>query len=97
MDGRRDYHTKWSKSEKDIVWYHLWNLEKDTNELIYKTETDSQTQKTNSWLPKGKGVGRDKQIHITIYKINNKDWLYSTGNYIQYLVITYNGKESEKE
>ena len=30
------------------------------------------------------------------YKIN-KDLLYSTGNYIQYLVITYNGKESEKE
>ena len=24
----------------------------DTNELIYKTETDSQ--KTNLWLPKGK-------------------------------------------
>ena len=22
---------------------------------------------------------------------------YNTGNYIQYLVITYNGKESEKE
>ena len=36
--------------------------------------------------------------HTTIYKIdNNKDLLYSTGNYIQYLVITYNGKESEKE
>ena len=27
----------------------------------------------------------------------NKVLLYSTGNYIQYLVITYNGKESEKE
>ena len=27
----------------------------DTNELIYKRETDSQTQKTNLWLPKGKG------------------------------------------
>ena len=27
----------------------------DTNELIYKTEKDSQTQKTNLWLPKGKG------------------------------------------
>ena len=25
---------------------------KETNELIYKTETDSQTQKTNLWLPK---------------------------------------------
>ena len=28
--------------------------------------------------------------------INNKDTLYSTGNYIQYLGITYNGKELEK-
>ena len=27
----------------------------DTNELIYKTEIDPQTQKTNLWLPKGKG------------------------------------------
>ena len=25
------------------------------------------------------------------------DLLYSTGNYIQYLVITYSGKESEKK
>ena len=37
----------------------MWNLKYDTNELIYKTETDSQTQKTNVWLPKGKGM-RDK-------------------------------------
>ena len=35
-------------------------LKSDTNELIYKTETDSQTSKTNLWLPKGKGGGRDK-------------------------------------
>ena len=34
----------------------------------------------------------------TIYKINNKDLLYSTGNYIQYLIIiTCNEKEFEKE
>ena len=33
---------------------YMWNLKYDTNELIYKTETDSQTQKTNLWLPKGK-------------------------------------------
>ena len=26
-----------------------------------------------------------------------QDLLYSTGNYTQYLVITYNGRESEKE
>ena len=29
--------------------------------------------------------------------MNNKVLLYSTGNYIQNLAITYNGKESEKE
>ena len=35
---------------------------KDTNELIYKTETDSQTQNTNLWLPKGipRGGGRGR-------------------------------------
>ena len=38
---------------------YMWNLKNDTNELIYKTETDSQTEKTNLWLPKGKRVGRD--------------------------------------
>ena len=25
----------------------------DTNEFIYKTETDSQTERFNLWLPKG--------------------------------------------
>ena len=36
-------------------------------------------------------------MHTTIYKINNKDQLYSTGNSTQYLVITYKGRESEKK
>ena len=31
------------------------------------------------------------------YMSNNKNFIYSTGNYSQYLVITYNGRESEKE
>ena len=30
---------------------------KDTNELICKTETDSQTLKTNLWLPRGQVGG----------------------------------------
>ena len=29
----------------------------------------------------------NKQIQTTLYKINNKDLLYSTGNYTQYLVM----------
>ena len=47
MDATRDYHTKWSKSERerqipyDITY--MWNLKYGTDEPIYKTETDSQT------------------------------------------------------
>ena len=33
---------------------YTWNLKKDTNELVYKTETDPQTQKANLRLSKGK-------------------------------------------
>ena len=75
-------------------------------ELIYKTERDSQTQKTNLWLPKQKEVGRGwisqefgRDIHtlLPITQINNKDLLYRTGNSTQYFVIIYNGKESEIE
>ena len=40
---------------------YMWNLKKnDGNEIIYKTEIDPQTQKTNLWLSKGKGRGWDK-------------------------------------
>ena len=35
----------------------MWNLKYDTNELLYKTETDSQTQRTDLRLPRGGGVG----------------------------------------
>ena len=41
---------------------HFLNLKRnDTNELIYKIETDSQTQKMNLLLPGGKG-GRKGQL-----------------------------------
>ena len=33
----------------------------------------------------------------TIYKINNKDLLYSTGNYIQNPMINHDGKVYEVE
>ena len=41
------------------------------------------------------GISRGKLLYIGW--INNKVLLYSTGNYIQYPVINYNGKEYEKE
>ena len=49
----------------------------DTSELIYKVELESQTQKTNLWLPKAGGErGKlgvwDQNILTTIYKIGNQ-------------------------
>ena len=45
MDATRDYHTKWSKSERERrIPYDItcmWNLKYDINEPMYKTETDS--------------------------------------------------------
>ena len=47
MNGPRDYHIKWSKSERERqILYditYMWNLKYNTNELIFETETDSQT------------------------------------------------------
>ena len=45
MDGSRDYHTKWSsQTNRNIKYYHSYvDFKNDTNELIYKTERDSQT------------------------------------------------------
>ena len=51
IDRTRDYHTKWSKSERgrqvpyDITY--MWNLKYDTNEHMWETETDSQTERTD--------------------------------------------------
>ena len=44
MDGPRDYHTKWNKSEKEkhMILLICGILKKITNELVYKTEIDSQ-------------------------------------------------------
>ena len=51
MDTTRDYHTKWSKSERErqIVYgiTYVWNVKYGINELIYETETDSLTLRTD--------------------------------------------------
>ena len=63
-----------------------------------------QTQRTDLWLPRGRrgeggkdwefGISRCKLLYIGWI---NKILLYSTGNSIQYRVISHNGKEYEKE
>ena len=79
----------------------MWNPKKKMIHVsfFYKIETDSQTQKTNLWLPKGNGVGGDKlglgdlNIHTIAYRIDQQ----STRNYTQHLIITSKGRDSEKD
>ena len=87
------------KQIHDITY--KWNLKNYTNELIYKTKRDSGFENKLT-LIKEKDGGRDKfrvwdqYIYIIIYKTDNKD-LYSTKNSTQQSIITYMGKESDKE
>ena len=62
-------------SETEKNKYHIISLicgilKNDINELIYKTEIESQTYKTNLWLSKGKvGGGINKEFQISRYKL----------------------------
>ena len=57
MDGRRDYHTKWDKSDRerqipyDVTY--MCSIKYGTNEPVYKTEIDLQAYRTDLWLPMG--------------------------------------------
>ena len=86
---------------RDITY--MQNLKYDTNEIIYKIETNAPKSKSNLYLPKEKSGwgGINQKLEISKCKFikqkNNKVLLYSTKNYIQYPVINQNRKESEKE
>ena len=72
------------------------------NLFTKQKQTHRHRKKTYSYQ-RGQGGGINLEFEINKYtllyikQINNKDLLYRTGNYTQYLVITHNGKESEKE
>ena len=38
MDATRDYHNKWSQSERDKYDINVWNLKYDTNDPICKMD-----------------------------------------------------------
>ena len=52
----------------------MWNLKYDTNELIYKT--DSQTERTDLWLSRGSSVGgMEWEFGISRCKVLYKGWI----------------------
>ena len=74
----------------------MWNIKYDKNETIYKIETDSDME-NRPVVFKGEeeeggmfwefGVRRCKPLHLEW--ISNDVLLYSTGNYIQSLVMEH--------
>ena len=75
----------------------MWNLKHNKMSLFTK---QIHRHRKQTCLPRWKGINQDCGINtyalLYIKQINNKDLLCSTVNYVQYLVVTYNGKGSEK-
>ena len=59
MDGPRDYHANWNKSERHTIYdiSYIWNLKYGTSEHIYKIKTDLQIWRTDLWLPWEERIG----------------------------------------
>ena len=92
---------KYKKDKFHMLSFIYGILKKnEANEFSYKTETDSRRRKETYGYRRKRVGGINLEFGINrdilyIKLINSKVLFYGTGNYIQYLVITYNGKESE--
>ena len=104
MDGPRECHIEWSKSDRegelsyDIPY--MWNLKRnDTNELTKQKETHRLKAWTyGCW---GEGIVREfgKVMNTLLYSkwITNKDLLYGTWNSAQCYVVAWMGRGSGEE
>ena len=98
---RLSYQVREGQTSHDIIY--VWNLKKKMIEMNLFTK-QKQTQRENKltvtkrerWGGINQEFWINRYILLRIKQITNKDLLYSTGNYIQYCIITYNGKESGK-
>ena len=75
----------------------MWNLKSGTDGPVYKTDTDVE----NKFMVTKGGKGKNKlgdwdwHKHTTIYKTDNKNLFYSTGNSAQCSAVAHMGKESK--
>ena len=75
----------------------MWKLKYDTSDPIYKTETESWTQRTNWLLPKWRGWGKDtvgswdRQMYTLIERMNKQQ--SPTVQYRELHSINHSGKE----
>ena len=87
-------------SQKEKTRYcismHICGIYKSgTDEPICKAEIETQTQRTNTWTPRGKKrsgmnweIGTDMYTPLCIKQITNENLLYTSGNSTQCSVVT---------
>ena len=69
--------------------------------LFTKQKQTHRHRKQTYGYQRGRGEQINQEFGIKMFtllyikQITNKDLVYSTGNFIQYAVITYNGQESK--
>ena len=102
MDAPRDSHTKAKKSarERQVPYEstYMWNLKEGTKAPTYRTETNSQTWRTEAAKGVRRGSGMDGEFEVRTCKLLHLEWissgvlLYSTGNYVQSLGLEHDGR-----
>ena len=104
LDTTIDYHTRWSKSEREKqIWYNVHVQSKIWHKQTYLPNRNRLTDtEIRLVVAKGEGGRRrvmDWEFEVDIRKLllsewmNNKVLLYSTGNYIQSPGINHDEKE----
>ena len=104
MDGTRDFHPEWSKSERerklpyDITY--IWYLIYGTNEPFHRKETHGLGEFIYSCQAGGGGSGIYGELGVNECKLLLSEWISneilmcSTGNYVSSLVMEHdNGRE----
>jgi len=78
VDGPRDYHTEWSKSDRERQIYnktYVWNLKKWYKWIYLQNRNGVTDMKNKLIVIKGERGGAlgdwDWHKHITIYNIDN--------------------------
>ena len=82
MDEQRYHHSESSKSKTEKEKYHITSsicrTQKEMIQMnLFTTETDSQTQRTDLWLPRRQNGKYDSQLvwnsheHTAIFKKDN--------------------------
>ena len=78
---------------------HICGIQKNgIDDLICKTEIETEMQRINIWTPRGEEVGgMNWEIGIDIKQVTSENLLYNSGNSTQHFVVTEMGRKYKKE